>query len=354
MRVEYIESHRTVLSDGSEATVLKDPIHLRYYRLSPVGNFVWGQLDGTHSLKDLVMGYLRHSKVFAIDPIAAVLQGLLTGGFARARSDLALSGSDQGVASLLDRGRRAVSRLLDWHVTIARGDRAAEALRRVFYPLATVPGAAALVALSIFGLALSGAKAATHEVLIPNTTGHTLLVLTMLFLGIVIHEAAHAVATKAIGRSVNGIGVGWHWIMPVAFVDTTDSWLAMPRQRVAVTLAGPLANGAIAGLAIIAASSTADAYPYGLAWEFALLNVFLMLFNLCPFLRLDGYLALTDALGKPQLREEAFADLRGLWRGGLKSLRGFSLLSALYLVGSVSYVILLFRFALDIVLAIWG
>jgi Zn-dependent protease len=238
---------------------------------------------------------------------------------------------------MLSRTAVRIRQFLTWHTSIGRGDRAAEALRRILYPLTTVPGIAFASCLALLGFALTiSALAEDYGPIQQGVLVHPLLLLILFFTSIVIHEAAHAVATKTVGRSVNGIGIGWHWIVPVAFVDTTDSWLATPSQRVAVTLAGPLANGALAGVASVAAISLPSAAGDGEVLSvFALLNVYLMLFNLAPVLSLDGYLALTDVLARPQLRQDAIAEVKMALRSSW--VPRMSPVHSLYLAGSFLY-----------------
>lgn len=357
IRVGHIEAHPVASADGSEAIVLKDPVRLRYFRLSPLGSWLWNQLDGTHSLKNLVVGYMRHSGMFAIDPIARLVEGLMAAGFARSRGDVSALAAPIGNADTLPRkAAGTVARLLNWHFTIGRGDRPAALLHIIFRPLATAPGFAILSALAALGLALSlvevaGGRISSEAVLIPQP----LLLLIMTLLGIFIHEAAHGVATKAIGRSVNGVGIGWHWVTPVLFVDTTDSWLAAPRQRLAVTLAGPLINGAVAGLAAMAALPVHDPALAGMLWAFALLNTFLMLFNLCPIMQLDGYVALGDAFETATLRQDSLSSLKAwLRRPVAQAPSKIPPLHALYLAGSLLYAAALAWFAFALLIVFFG
>ena len=47
------------------------------------------------------------------------------------------------------------------------------------------------------------------------------------------------------------MGIGWYWFGPVAYVDTSDMWLAGKWPRVAVSLAGPYSNIVLAGAAAL-------------------------------------------------------------------------------------------------------
>ncbi len=49
--------------------------------------------------------------------------------------------------------------------------------------------------------------------------------------------------TKYYGHEVHYMGVGWYWLRPVAFTDTSDMWLSTKKPRVMVNLAGILLIG---------------------------------------------------------------------------------------------------------------
>ena len=49
------------------------------------------------------------------------------------------------------------------------------------------------------------------------------------------------------------MGVGWYWFGPIAYVDTSDMWLAGRKERVFVSLAGPYADLVTGGLAALVA-----------------------------------------------------------------------------------------------------
>src|SRR5207248_6507662 len=75
---------------------------------------------------------------------------------------------------------------------------------------------------------------------------------------ILIHEAGHAFTVKAFGREVPRGGIGWYWFGPIAFVDTSDMWLADRWPRIAVSLAGGYANLVLPPLAPLAACLVPD------------------------------------------------------------------------------------------------
>ena len=90
---------------------------------------------------------------------------------------------------------------------------------------------------------------------------------------IILHECAHGLAVKAIGRKVESVGIGWYWFGPVAFVDTSDAWAGTRAQRILVSAAGPIANLLLAAFASgVACWAPSPAITIA-AWQFALVRV---------------------------------------------------------------------------------
>jgi hypothetical protein len=106
-------------------------------------------------------------------------------------------------------------------------------------------------------------------------------------------------------REVLGVGVGWYWFGPIAFVDTSDMWMAPRWPRVAVSLAGPLSTLVIAALAMIATFWVPSPFWILLIWVFAAVSFLLVLLNLNPLMEYDGYYVLSDLLERPNLRRQS-------------------------------------------------
>jgi putative peptide zinc metalloprotease protein len=137
-----------------------------------------------------------------------------------------------------------------------------------------------------------------------------------------IHEMGHAVATVRLGCRVPSMGVAFMLGTPVFYTDTTDSW-RLPRKadRLGVVVAG-------VGAELIVAALAAFCWPFlddGLGRQicFAIMTssvVTTLLINLNPFMRYDGYFALSDYLDVPNLQLRAFALARWKLREVLFSL----------------------------------
>ncbi|MDT5026663.1 MAG: putative peptide zinc metalloprotease protein, partial [Micromonosporaceae bacterium] len=114
------------------------------------------------------------------------------------------------------------------------------------------------------------------------------------------HELGHALATKHSGRRVPVAGFLVYFGIPSVFVDTTDVWMAGRRARLLVTAAGPVTGLVLAGGCALVGLAVPEAAPWCFKLSFAwYVNA---LFNLNPFLALDGYYLVMDWLEVPNLR----------------------------------------------------
>lgn len=119
------------------------------------------------------------------------------------------------------------------------------------------------------------------------------------------HELGHALATRHAGRRVPAAGLLIYFGIPSVFVDTTDVWMAGRRARMLTTISGPAAGLILAGAVQVVGLLVPAAAPWTFKLAFAwYLNA---LFNLNPFLALDGYYLLMDWLEIPNLRARALA-----------------------------------------------
>jgi putative peptide zinc metalloprotease protein len=302
--VESIESRNAA---GETITVLKNRAEGTYFRLSESGRFVWERLDGRHNLRDLTFDVFRAFHRFAPDDVAEIISGLAQARMierASLKGDVGETAAAGGPAAKVLAGAR---RLLDLQASVrgldARLTRMYDGGVRRLY---TRPAQVLLAALAVAGVVAFVLTAGTaHGALSGGHAAIILLVEPAYFLSVLLHEAAHAFTVKAFGREVNRAGVGWYWFGPMAFVDTSDMWLAGPRERILVSLAGPYSNVLFAAVASIAALFAGDPTVTATLWCIALPSYVMALVNLNPLLELDGYHVLTDLIDRPNLRPEA-------------------------------------------------
>jgi hypothetical protein len=138
-----------------------------------------------------------------------------------------------------------------------------------------------------------------------NGWGILLLIAFDVFV-VVTHEMGHGVTMIHVGRKVLGAGLGLQYMSPMAFVNTTDAWLATQGQRIAVTVGGLFITLTEAAIATLLLPIVHQPFArLGLA-EFAFMGYFGFLYNIAPVLPTDGYNLTMDMLQIPDLRPRAF------------------------------------------------
>lgn len=123
------------------------------------------------------------------------------------------------------------------------------------------------------------------------------------------HELGHAFVAHRQGCHVASMGVAFLVMFPVLYTDTTDAWrLRSRRDRLRIVTAGVRAELYLALLATFLWNVLPDGATRSAAFFVATTSwVTSVLINVSPFMRFDGYYALSDLLGIENLQTRAFA-----------------------------------------------
>lgn len=289
--------HRKKMEDGSEDFILEDKRSHIFLRLSREGALVWEHLDGKKTLKDLTLLVFEKQHVFAPHMIAGVIALLRKADFLESplqkASWIARLVGDEERPSLLGR----LFRIMNWTYARRDADRWMHALYthggHYFFSRTAIVIEAIII---LFGAVLYILNFSFDFLRLPEMS-EWIHVALMLIVSIFFHELGHALMVKAYGRSVGGIGCGWHWCVPFFFVDTSSMWLEGRRARAAVAFAGPAVNllfGALSsGAAVLFSSSSVDFF----FWSFATLSYVIVLINLVPLFQMDGEMILHELMG---------------------------------------------------------
>ncbi len=129
----------------------------------------------------------------------------------------------------------------------------------------------------------------------------------------VIHEFGHAYACKHFGGNVPEIGAYFILFTPCAYVDASASWGFENRwHRVIVALAGMYFESIAAMVALAIWCFTGPGLVHDAAHSAVVFSTLVTIgFNANPLMKYDGYYVMSDLLGMPNLRSEAFAQIRG-------------------------------------------
>jgi len=244
-----------------------------------------------------------------------------------------------------------------FRVMPARAVRAvAAALRPLFLPPVVVVALAALAALDVWAFAVHGLWRGTVELIL-----HPGLLVPMgalLVLSVAFHECGHAAGCAYAGARPGAMGAGLYIVAPVFYTDVTDAYRLGRAGRLRTDLGGVYFN-ALFCLAVGAAY-------FGTGFEPLLVVVLsqhiVILQQLVPWLRMDGYYVVSDLVGVPDafsligpvvrsvLPRRADARAAALTPRARRSLLAYFATIAPVLVGTI---VLMGLYAPDAVTASW-
>jgi putative peptide zinc metalloprotease protein len=122
------------------------------------------------------------------------------------------------------------------------------------------------------------------------------------------HEAAHAVTCKHYGGGVHSTGFHLIYLTPAFFVDVTQAWVYANRfQRVVTMVAGIWTELIICSFATLLWWGTpAGTFVHEFSYKVMLITgVAVVLMNLNPLIKLDGYYILSEIVGIDEIKERS-------------------------------------------------
>lgn len=127
-----------------------------------------------------------------------------------------------------------------------------------------------------------------------------------------LHELGHAFTAKRYGAKVPTMGVAFLVLFPLLYTDTTDSWRIKSKyKRLQIVLAGMKVELYLALIATFFWSFLPDGTLKSIAFILATTSwITSLLINISPFLRFDGYYALSDYSDSKNLQPRSFAMAR--------------------------------------------
>lgn len=135
---------------------------------------------------------------------------------------------------------------------------------------------------------------------------------------IALHELGHAMACRHYGVKVNDFGIGIYLLLATGWVRPVQKqWSQLPlNHRVITILAGPLVSllYAGAGIALWAMLRDTQGVLPALFVVIIVASFISLVPTLLPFFNGDMYLAITEVLGQPRLRQRAFNYVNHHWR----------------------------------------
>lgn len=313
-RISGIEVVR-LKSQGEPYYILKQPHTKQYLRLSERDYALWWQMDGSKSVSELLYYNLRRYRSLPFQRIYRLVADLRNGHFLQEAPTNLYQQLEDALAARApeSRGRRLLRGFFHSEFAFDGLDPFFSALYRGFGWLFARPVQWLLLLMILLGGLLYGRFFFTTDIRLLSG-GFSLLTLLLANFGVIfVHELAHGLTVKHVGRELNRGGFLIYWGLPAFFVDARDTWLSTQKERILVSWAGPHSGLLIGGLAgfglaylALAAPELLAGFPAVILLQIGFIAYLTVFFNLNPLLELDGYFILMDWLDMPGLRQRAF------------------------------------------------
>jgi putative peptide zinc metalloprotease protein len=129
-----------------------------------------------------------------------------------------------------------------------------------------------------------------------------------------LHESAHGLTCKHYGGEVHSMGLMFLYLTPCFYVDVTESWISASRlQRLATIISGIWIEMMLCGVAVILWTNTQPGeWIHDFCYKLILLTgIAVVVINLNPLIKLDGYYFFTEWVRVPDLKERSTSFLIG-------------------------------------------
>jgi putative peptide zinc metalloprotease protein len=318
-------------SDGKY--VVKDPRRQSYFRLGPRERLLLELLDGDHDRQSLRDAFHdQFDDELTDEDIDGFLALAASRGLLQSSPESPPEKPPPQAATVLPqsvKSRPGGQSLLAWRKSLFDPDRLFTRLEphlRFFWTSAFLGLSLVLIASAAIILWLNRAQFVSD--LAENLRWQTLLLggLTLVLVT-ALHESAHGLTCKHYGGEVHEVGFLLIFFMPSFFCNVSDAWLLPEKwKRLAITFAGGYFELCLWALAAMVWRLTLeDSLVNYLAWTVVSVSGVRVLMNFTPFIKLDGYYLLSDALDIANLRQRALdqvaAGLRWLLWGAARPRR---------------------------------
>lgn len=293
---------------GEKFVVLKDPITRRYFRVREPEYFILRQFNGENDFATISHKF-REKFEFDISAediakFAAKIESLYFFEGSRAEYETSAGRYKGGEKKSL------FSRILFIKLNAFNPDRLLNAmlppLRPLFQPWAVmVMIIFVLAGFYTYSVNFNGFRFVPGDLF---NVGSLLIIFVSLAFIIFIHEFAHALACKYHGGQVHEMGFLLLYFQICFYSNLSDSWLFKKKSsRLAVLWAGLFFQMFIFALAVFGWRVTViDTWVNKIFWLTANVCFLMLLFNVNPLIKLDGYYILSEILNLPNLRSRSF------------------------------------------------
>ena len=316
IEISRLESHRT-----GEYYILKNPHAGTYLKLTSRDFYLWSLMDGTRSVKDLVMAYI--SKYGSFPRVISLVDQLRNNFFLTDQPVNAFDNLKRELSKGTSRYRADVfwRSFLNREFSLHRIDRYVSKAYNAFgWGFFTKPMNALYLLILVLGIFFFTRQlnSGAYPILrMWHNQGYGFGFLAVLVIYVIIafvHEIAHAFAVKSYGRDIRKGGFMIYFGMPTFFVDTMDIWMEPRRARIIVSWAGAYSQLILGGVSSMVAALFPETLLGSLLFKFAFFSYLWVFINLNPLLEMDGYFILIDWLDITFLRRKSLKFVRSkLW-----------------------------------------
>ncbi len=297
----------TLSVEGEQSYLLAKEPQGEYYDVDAPTKAIWDLVDGTRTVKEIVSDARKADDKLTDKEVKDVLVSLAEEGTLETTEEQVKKKRVQAVSAfqldvhLLDDSSKSLAGLFRFTRKL---------IRREELPVA--------VAFAALGLALS-LSTFVHLYTDPSVLyvadsaiiGFLFYQMLVLLPVYAVHELAHAAVCDYYGGKPKDIGTGLYYLAPFFYCNTTDAWRLPKRARIMICAAGPLSTLVISSALVcwsffLPAGSVQDVLRIA-----AFFGYYGSLVNFSPVIETDGYYMLADAVGIPNLRDEAFNYFKG-------------------------------------------
>ncbi len=309
---------------GEKCYVIKDPLSLRYFRISELEHSVASLMDGANTVDDICSKIAERTGGLQI-PKETIADFAVT----LRRANL-LANTFPDDARVLYRTMKARRKMLGLrhkiknilYVKIPLVD-PDKFLTRTYSCVSFVFTWGFMVVAAIVFLLAARIVTGEWDRLVGGLEGlltlENLFYFWFLFIAVkVIHELGHAYTCKHYGGEVHEMGLLFLVLTPCLFTNVSDAWtFKKGRAKFFTSFAGIIIELFLAALAALVWAATFE-YP-GLVHELSykimiLCSITSILFNGNPLMKFDGYYILSDYLQLPNLRANSMRCVGGCFR----------------------------------------
>jgi len=310
---DYVEIREFPLKWGNDYVMVANTRDLLHYRLEPSDIPLVRRMDGTRTVKEIVLEEFESSGDLDPDAITDLVRTLYEGNFLEQRYRDVDELVKRALDPVTERRRRArtfaktlsiewedANRVVQWFYD--HGVKYAF-LKPViaFEAIVALVGVIAFVRLTQSGdFTIGGASLA----------GSFVVLWVLDYISVFVHELGHALVVVRNGRRIKSAGFMIYFGSPAFFVDGSDGLMMDRGQQIASSFAGPFAEMLLASASSLIVWWFPDWFLSPTLYTAAALNYYLIILNLVPLLELDGYYILADVIQVPDLRPRSLAFLR--------------------------------------------